>query len=118
MYSHSNWQEIWSFKTDRFTVICDIQPEDFSPDEHFEDQETLQMIRDGQIDWFMARMRVLMDHRFEIGADYLGGCAYFNASDFVKGDDRNGYFRDMVRSSLDSAREYLKKYPLPYQRAA
>ena len=62
----------------------------------------------------MVRCRVLMDHRFEIGSAYLGGCAYYHAEDFLN----DAYFRDMIKESIGEARKYLKKYPLPYQRAA
>ena len=113
----THWEPIWEFKTDRFTVICDVAPEDLPPEDCFDPEhcaDDIEAIREGRIDWFMVRCRVLMDHKFEIGSDYLGGCAYSCASDFI-GD---GYFRDMIRQSINYAREYLKKYPLPYQRAA
>jgi len=58
-----------------------------------------------------------MDHRFEIGADYLGCCCYRTAREFAQGENRDGYFRDMVREAIANARTYLRKYPLPYNRA-
>lgn len=98
------WKELYRFKTARFSVVCDIAPENDSPWDHFyDDPETAAAISEGKIDWFTARVRVLFDGR-DIGSDYLGACAYENASDFIGG----GYFRDMVRLAIADARELLR----------
>ena len=104
------WENIWSFKTDRFAVTCDVTPEDMHPRETFEFQEDIDAVLDGRVDWFMARVRVTLDGR-EIGTDYLGGCAYIRATDFVEGQNRDGYFRDMVRTALSEARQTLANMP-------
>jgi hypothetical protein len=73
--------------------------------------EDVEAINEGRVDWFVARVRVTLDGR-EIGSEYLGGCAYTNATDFVEGENRNGYFRDMVRAALAEARHTLRNLPL------
>ena len=110
----THWDQIWTFKTDRFTVEVSVAPETDRPEDRFEFDDDVRAILDGNCDWFMVRSRVLMDHKFEIGTDYLGGCAYYHSEDFL----RDSYFYDMVRTAIKEARSYLKKYPLPYQRAA
>lgn len=110
----THWETIWTFKTDRFTTEVAVTPETDMPEDHFEFDDDIQAIRSGNCDWFIVRARVLMDHKFEIGADYLGGCAYYHAEDFL----RDSYFYDMIETAIGEARSYLKKYPLPYQRAA
>jgi hypothetical protein len=105
-----HYETIWQFETPRFTVTCDVTPEDMDPAESLEEQEDIDAIRDGAVDWFVARVRVLLDGKV-IAADYLGGCAYRNASDFVSGADRDGYFRDMVRSAVSEARRNLASSP-------
>jgi len=107
----TSWTNIWESKTARFTVACDVAPEDFSPRDHFDD-DTAAEIEAGHFDWFQVRVRVLLDHRFEIGVDYLGGCCYRNATDFVDSEHRDGYFRDMVRAAIADARAHLRKYPV------
>lgn len=102
----SIWQPIWSFETARLRIACEITPEDIDPADHFEFEEDIEPIKSGACDWFIARVRVSLDGR-EIGADYLGGCTYTNARDFVTGVHRNGYFRDMVREAVRQARRNL-----------
>jgi len=104
------WETLWTFETARFCVTCDAAPEDEDPADSFECEEDIDAVRSGAWDWFIARVRVTMDGR-EIGADYLGGCAYARASDFVEGENRDGYFRYMVRQALQEARATLAKTP-------
>ena len=45
----THWEEIWQFKTDRFSVICDVAPEDISPEDLFDPEhcaEDIQAIRE------------------------------------------------------------------------
>jgi hypothetical protein len=105
-----HWDNLWSFNTSRFCVTCDATPEYTDPADAFCFDDDIEAVRSGAVDWFVARVRVTMDGR-EIGADYLGGCAYARASDFVKGDNRDGYFRDMVRQALQEARATLAAAP-------
>lgn len=52
-----------------------------------------------------------------LGEDYLGGCGYQNPSDFIdhrgcKADPAHqygSYFSDMVRNSIQYAREHIAK---------
>lgn len=104
------WETLWTFETARFSITCDVTPEDMDPADSFDDQEAIEEIRSGALDWFQARVRVTLDGQ-EIGTDYLGGCAYRRALDFVTGEDRNGYFRDMVREAVSEARRSLGNMP-------
>jgi hypothetical protein len=90
--------------------MCDAAPEDMDPADSFDREEDIDAVRSGAADWFQARVRVTLDGQ-EIGTDYLGGCAYASASDFVEGENRDGYFRDMVRQALQEARVTLAKTP-------
>lgn len=102
-----HWENIWSFKTDRFTIECSVAPEDVAPEDCFEFQDDIDAIREGRLEWFTVRTRVLMDHQFEVGCSYLGACAYQDAKDFI-GD---GYFRDMIREAISETRAYFRKHP-------
>jgi hypothetical protein len=104
-----HWDTIWSFETARFRVTCDVTPEDTDPADCFDNDDDVEMVRSGAVDWFTARLRVTLDGA-EIATDYLGACAYACAADFAR-KDRDGYFRDMVRSAIADARRALADMP-------
>ncbi len=123
--------ELWRFETASLTVLCEALPEEMDPADSFDLQEDVDAVRSGDVDWFCARVRVL--HRetgAELAADYLGGCAYTRAQDFVTGHrdadplNRNSsamraarganavmchYFPGMVASACAEARQALAK---------
>jgi hypothetical protein len=107
------WETIHTFKTARLTIETAVAPEDFEPDWCFESeqdrQDTLEKINNGDLAWFQVRVRVLLDHKFEIGADYLGGCCYETTEEFLL----DAYWRDMVHQASTEARKYLTKYRTP-----
>jgi len=107
------WETIHTFKTARLTIETAVAHEDFEPDWDFESeqdrQDTLDKIDRGLLAWFQVRVRVLLDHEFEIGSDYLGGCCYETTEEFL----HDAYWRDMVHSACSEARKYLTKYRTP-----
>lgn len=107
------FETIHTFKTARLTIETAVAPEDFEPDWDFENeqdrQDTLEKINNGDLAWFQVRVRVLLDHKFEVGADYLGGCCYNNIEEFIRDD----YWRAMVYEACKDARNYLTKYRTP-----
>lgn len=114
---------LWSFETAQFFVAYTAETEDTDPADHFDDPETVADIRAGLIDWFCARVTVYWAPSddmpwLEIGSDYLGGCAYKSARSFAEGDERSGYFRDMVRQAIAAARANVARLtPSPLRHA-
>ena len=104
----THWETIWKFETPNFCVTCDVAPEETDPADSFCCQDDIDAIRTGALDWFMVRVKVSLGANV-LGEDYLGCCAYRNASDFSRGIDRDAYFRDMVRAAICDARIELKK---------
>jgi hypothetical protein len=102
------WTEIWKFETAHCAVVFCVTPEEDDPAGHFEDDAIVAAIRSGDLAWFTARVTV-EKHGIEIGADYLGGCAYDSPEDFCTGENRGGYFRDMVREAVSDARANLAR---------
>jgi hypothetical protein len=107
-------EAIWSFETERFFVGYYAEPDDTDPTKCFQFDEDAEAARNGEVEWFCARVCVYLKGEgaydwTEIGCDYLGACAYKNVSDFCTGENRNGYFRDMVRNALGEAREELAR---------
>ena len=66
----------------------------------------IQRIERGELVYFVARVRVLLDGR-ELASDYLGGCCYESAGSFRQ----DPYFYDMVRSAIKDARAALRNIP-------
>lgn len=131
----STWETMWEFETDRFHIVADIQPEEANPADSFDDAADIQAIRDGNVDWFCVRVRVL--DRItgnELGGDRLGGCAYTYVREFftshrdpdplnrncsimraARGDNVVicHYFPDMVLAAIREARKYVADWPDP-----
>ncbi len=107
------WETIHTFKTARLTIETAVAPEDFQPDFDFDNDhdrdEFFRKIDNGVLEWFQVRVRVLLDHKFEIGADYLGGCCYDTAQEFLRED----HWRYLVCDACEEARKYLTKYRTP-----
>lgn len=107
------FETIHTFKTARLTIETAVAPEDFQPDFDFDDDhdrdEFFRKIDNGMLAWFQVRVRVLLDHKFEIGADYLGGCCYETTEEFIRED----YHKEMILSACREARNYLTKYRTP-----
>ena len=72
---------VWTFQTARYRVELQIMPEDTDPADSFDFQEDIDAVRNGEVDWFAARVVVFKDG-YEIGSDSLGANAYKNVREF------------------------------------
>jgi hypothetical protein len=89
---------------DEFEVIVDKTYEDLHPRDCFDDScyditEMCQRIDSGQLDWFMLRVRVLVEG-LEVGNSCLGGCLYDDAREVLT----DGTAEDLIGEALDEAR--------------
>lgn len=103
------YEEIGSFDRDGFFVIVDKTYEDIDPwdqlSECFDDKKQLYAdIESGKYDWFMLRVRVLLDGH-ELGTSYLGGCLYEDAREVLT----DGTAEDMIAEALIEARSEVKR---------
>ena len=104
------WQTVHTETRDGFEVVLSVAPETDDPRDHFDDNgETEQAIAEGRYEWFMARVEAQRDG-ITLGTDYLGGCCYESARDFI---DESGYYADMVAQSIDEARATLARLTQP-----
>jgi hypothetical protein len=104
----ADYETIWSFDTARCNVICDVAP-DYDLDLSWDDDgSTAAGLESGKYVAFVARVRVLIDG-VEAGCDYLGGCIYESARQFI---DPRDYFGDMVREAIRQARKFNSREPL------
>lgn len=107
------YEIIHTEERDGFTIELAVAPEDFSPRGQFQnedgsdDEDTIQKIADGTYDWFQARVTA-SKAGIVLGTDYLGGCCYESARDFVTIEE-GGYYTDMVRSAITEAKASLAR---------
>lgn len=120
-----NYHTAWEFKTARFRVALEIEPEDMDPADSFEFEDDIAAVRNGDVEWFCAVVSVYLDGRL-IGGDTLGGCAYRTIREFYtshRDHPRNTmasraagviyctYFPSMVRQAVAEARRTLCETP-------
>jgi hypothetical protein len=87
---------------DGFTIIVDKTYEDINPRDQFEADdidEILRKIDNGTYEWFMLRVRVLVEE-LELGSHYLGGCLYEDARDVLS----DGTAEDCIGEALKEAK--------------
>jgi len=99
----TQWTQIWEFNTAHFRVIAEVTDCIDDPANSFEMQADIDMVRDGTVAWFDARVRILTDTGTILGADYLSACAYADPLDLFR--DHAGLTRRLrqLRGRTDRA---------------
>ena len=106
-----HYDEIDSFDRDGLTIIVDKTWEDISVADCFDDscfdiKEMNEKIERGQLDWFMLRVRIMVDE-YELASEYLGGCLYENAREVLT----DGTAEDLISEAMITAkREVYRMY--------
>jgi hypothetical protein len=96
------YDTISEFERDGFDIIVDKTYEDINPRDHFEDDnmdEIIRKIDNGTYEWFMLRVRVLVEG-LELGSAYLGGCLYEDPRDVLT----DGIAEDFIAEAMKEAR--------------
>ena len=105
------FDEIDSFERNGFTVIVDKTWEDLPVADCFDDTqfdiaEINHNIEHGHMDWFMLRVRLMVDE-YEIASEYLGGCLYENPREVLT----DGTVDDLIATAMITAkREVYRMY--------
>ena len=99
-----HYDELATFERDGFTVIVDKTWEDLPlshcfDDECFDIKEMNDQVNSGDLDWFMLRVRVLVEN-MELGSHYLGGCLYADAKEVLT----DGTAEDCIYEALREAK--------------
>ena len=106
-----HYDEIDCFDRDGLTIIVDKTWEDISVADCFDDscfdiKEMNEKIECGQLDWFMLRVRIMVDE-YELASEYLGGCLYENAREVLT----DGTAEDLISEAMITAkREVYRMY--------
>ena len=98
------YDELATYERDGFTVIVDKTYEDMHASHCFDDSvhdidEICRKIDNGTYDWFMLRVRVMVEG-LELGSSYLGGCLYEDAKDVLT----DGTAEDFICEALKEAK--------------
>ena len=106
-----DYDEIDAFDRDGFTIIVDktyedIHPRDCFDDSQFDIAEMCHNIEHGNLDWFMLRVRIMVDE-YELASEFLGGCLYENAREVLT----DGTAEDLIATAMITAkREVYRMY--------
>ena len=98
-----------TMQRDGFEVIVDKSWEDLNPRDCFDDtvtdiDEIIKDIDRGHLDWFMLRVRVMLDGH-ELGSAYLGGMLYEDPTECLT----DGSAEDMICEALAEARKEARQ---------
>ena len=103
------YDHLATMQRDGFEVIVDKTWEDLNPRDQFDDtvSDVDEIIRDidrGHLDWFMLRVRVLLDGH-ELGSSYLGGMLYEDPTECLT----DGSAEDMIYTALEEAKTEARR---------
>jgi hypothetical protein len=92
------------FERDGYDIIVDKTYEDLNPRDSFDDSvcdidEIIKDIDRGHLEWFMLRVRVLVEG-LELGSAYLGGCLYEDPREILT----DGTAEDFIAEAMVEAK--------------
>ena len=92
------------FERDGYDIIVDKTYEDLNPRDCFDESctdinEIIKDIDRGHLDWFMLRVRVMVEG-LELGSAYLGGCLYEDPKDVLT----DGTAEDFIAEAMVEAK--------------
>ena len=96
------YDTIAEFTRDGFDIVVDKTYEDINPRDHFEADnmdEIIRKIDNGTYEWFMLRVRVLVEG-LELGSSYLGGCLYEDPREVLT----DGIAEDFIDEAMKEAK--------------
>ena len=101
------YDELATYERDGFTVIVDKSYEDLDPKDCFDEEcfdmkEMYNDINSGRLDWFMLRVRVLVEG-LELADEYLGACLYKDAREVLT----DGTAEDLIDQAMTRAKSQV-----------
>jgi hypothetical protein len=107
------YDELAAYEREGYEIIVDKSWEDMSPRDMFETEDADEICRKidrGDLDWFMLRVRVLVEG-LELDAEYLGGCCYEDPKEVLK----DGTAEDLIAQSMDNAKKKVYRLYKKFQ---
>ena len=110
-----HYEELATYEREGYEIIVDKTWEDMDPKDSFDDEcwNMKQMCADiesGKLDWFMLRVRVLVEG-LELDSEYLGGCLYEDARECLT----DGTAEDLIAQSMDNAKKQVYRLYKKFQ---
>ena len=99
------YDELATYERDGFTIIVDKSYEDLNPRDSFDTDDIEEIIKDidrGHLEWFMLRVRVLVEG-LELGSAYLGGCLYEDPREILT----DGTAEDFIAEAMKEAKSQV-----------
>jgi hypothetical protein len=103
------YDELATYQRDGFEIIVDKSYEDMNPRDCFDEsctdiEEIIKDIDRGHLEWFMLRVRALVDGH-ELGSAYLGGMLYEDPTECLT----DGSAEDMIAEAIAEARKEAQR---------
>jgi hypothetical protein len=99
------YDELATYERGGFTIIVDKTYEDIDPRGQFDTDDIEEIIKDidrGHLEWFMLRVRVLVEG-LELSSEYLGGCLYEDPKEILT----DGTAEDIIDTALTDAKRQV-----------
>ena len=98
------YDHLATYQREGFEIIVDKSWEDLNPRDLFDDtccdvEEIIKDIDRGHLDWFMLRVRALVDGH-ELGSSYLGGMLYEDPTECLT----DGSAEDLIYEAIAEAK--------------
>lgn len=103
-YDLIHTEQYKGFDINFYAAYEDMHPRDHFDETEFNINELCQKINDGEYVWFIAKVTA-SKNGIELADDYLGGCLYENAMQFVKDND---YYFDMCERVVEQAKANIE----------
>ena len=101
------YEKLAEFKRIGYDIIVDKTYCDLTPRHSFEDCDVEQLCKDidsGIYDWFMLRVRVLVEGH-ELAAEYLTGCLYEDAREVLT----DGLAEEQIHLAMTAAKKEVTR---------
>jgi hypothetical protein len=109
------YDELAVYNREGYEIIVDKTYEDLDPKDCFDEscydmKEMYCDIESGRLEWFMLRVRVLVEG-LELDSEHLGGCLYANAKEVLT----DGTAEDLIAQSMDNAKKQVYRLYKKFQ---
>jgi hypothetical protein len=103
------YDHLATYEREGFEVIVDKSYEELNPRDQFDEsccdiEEIIRDIDRGHLDWFMLRVRVMLDGH-ELGSHYLGGMLYEDPRECLT----DGSAEDCIYAALEEAKTEARR---------
>ena len=100
------------YERDGYTIIVDKTYEDLNPRDSFDTDDIEEIIKDidrGHLEWFMLRVRVLVEG-LELGSAYLGGCLYEDPREILTDGTAEDFIAEAMKEAKSQVYRLSKKF--------